>query len=75
MIETYKYVYKLSEVADLLGICPGTLRKHLWSQSYPGGMPFVKLGNRKTIFGEDLDAYLKKNRVGGESLQPVDIGG
>ena len=75
MIETYKYVYKLSEVADLLGICPGTLARHLWSQSYPGGLPFVKLGNRKIIRGPALDAYLRKNEVGGESLQPVDIGG
>ena len=66
MIETYKYIYNLDELAALLGIkSPATLRKLLWSQSYPGGLPFVKLGNRKTVLGEDLDAYLKKNRVGG----------
>ena len=68
-------LYTLRQAAKMLNMSLGTLTKILWSQTNPGGLPFVKLGNKKIIRGPALDAYLKKNEVGGESLQPVDVGG
>jgi helix-turn-helix protein len=53
----------------------GSTKTHLYAAMQAGELAFSKLGRRRVVLAEDLLAYLRRHRIGGEGVEVTDPAG
>lgn len=58
------HLFDRKQAAHALGIKPQTLA--VWACTKRYDLPYIKVGRRALYLSADLDAFIERNRVGGE---------